>query len=412
MKSFDATLQSEQLNEELDIIVYGNVGVPLVVFPTFDFSAGSWETGGMVDRLSELIDAGKIQLFCTDSVDGESWYARNSALDYRSERQEAYFSYVIDVLVPYIARHSTSSTKPVAVGCGIGATNATIAVLRRPELFGGLLALSGIFDARFFSAGATNDLWLANSPLDLTYQLDDKQLELLKHLPLALLCGQGRGEDAVDTMRAFESRFHDLAIDATFEYWGYDVTHDWSWWQEMVSQLLPELIRPAGLAHRRYLAVKSSYEAELQNLKEAEKQAEQSKLKESRAKKRLDKETENISQKSELAQEAAKAANAAWKKRNAVAARLAALDKEAGALQAAADAAAKAHADAKWFAGEARSEYEDAHLAFIDATEHTKSVRSSVQAIEKKCKDLETAVHAAESTAEAHHKAVRKRTGI
>lgn len=106
------------------------------------------------------------------------------------------------------------------------------------------------------------------------------------------------------------------------------------------------------------------------------------------------------------------AANAAWKKRNTVAARLAALDKEAGALQAAADAAAKAHADAKWFAGEARSEYEDAHLAFIDATEHTKSVRSSVQAIEKKCKDLETDVHTAEPTAETHHKAVRKRTGI
>ena len=412
MESFDATLQSESLNEELDIIVYGSTGRPVIVFPTFDFSAGSWETGGMLTRLSELVDSGRIQLFCTDSIDGESWYAQNSALDYRSERQEAYFSYVTDILVPYVRSHSSSQEKPLVVGCGIGATNAAVAMLRRPDLFGGLLALSGVFDARFLSKGSVNQLWLKNSPIDIARSLDKTAITALEKLPLAFAYGQGQGEDAIDSMRAVEATFQDLGLDATFEYWGYDVTHGWPWWQEMASQLLPELLVPAGLARRRYLTAKSHRDLEEHKLDEVTKKAERSKRDEAQAKQRLKKEEHNVLIKSKSAEEAAKTATAAWEQRNKVAAELASLDKKAGQLQAAVDEATKARSDAEWFAGEARNDYEVAHAARLAVDADMKVAKNSAEAIEEQCKILAEKVRrfGADAAASKNKKDAAKKT--
>lgn len=51
-----------------------------------------------------------------------------------------------------------------------------------------------------------------------------------------------------------EGLLADKGIDATFEYWGLDVSHDWSWWQEEARQLLPCLLEPNGLLKRKLSA--------------------------------------------------------------------------------------------------------------------------------------------------------------
>ena len=46
---------------------YGNFGWPLLVFPSASGMAHEWDAHGMVDGLSDLIGAGKLKLYCSES---------------------------------------------------------------------------------------------------------------------------------------------------------------------------------------------------------------------------------------------------------------------------------------------------------------------------------------------------------
>ncbi|WP_298578889.1 alpha/beta hydrolase-fold protein [uncultured Olegusella sp.] len=367
MESFETTIESSCLNEDLDVIVYGSGGTPLIVFPSFDFSAGSWETGGMVDALTEFIETKKIQLFCTDSVDGSSWYARSADLTYRSDRQKAFLEYVQTELLPYVKKTSRSRRKPLLVGCGAGATNAAATLLKDPSLYGGLLALSGAFDARFYSDGVTTLDWLSCSPIDLMQNLTAAQLKQLNEIPLAFVCGQSPDETGAETMRHMDERMAELGIHASFEYWGFDVSHNWYWWKKMACELVPAVLERAGLAKRRQMSLKALADAANAKLDDMKANAQQRFEEEKFAEHRLKSIIAEIKEKTELADAAAETAKDAWDKRNETAALLASLDQKASALQAEADAAVKFQHEAEWFAGEARNSLKLATTARLAA---------------------------------------------
>lgn len=407
MESFDITLPSHDLDSEFDVIVYGTRGVPVIAFPTFDFSAGSWENGGMVDAIASLIDDGKVQLFAVDSADAQSWYARNSDLDYRAERQSGYLSFVADELLTYVGKTNGSSAKPILAGCGVGATNAAAVLFRDPSRWGGLLALSGAYDARFYSDGVANDEWLSCSPIDLLETLSDAQIETLKALPIAFVCGQAPDEQGIETQRRLDTLAAERGLEATFEYWGYDVTHSWGWWQQMAEQFLPALLEPAGLARRKYDYVKTRADIAAGHLEDVKAAAEQRLEEEKAAEAHAEQCKADVVAKTEVADKAGALARDAWERRNAVAAQLAALDKQANDLQVAADAAAHALADAQWFAGEAREKLAAAHAARIEAEGRVEEAEGRVEeaqaeadkadevkkSYESEVEDLEAAAH-------------------
>lgn len=383
MDSFDATLESATLDKELDVIVYGTGGRPIIVFPTFDSSAGCWETNGMIDILSDPIESGKIQLFCVDSVDDVSWYARNSDLAYRSENQDAYLDFVAKELLAYVKKTAKSKRKPLLAGCGVGATNALAALLRSPKSYGGALLLSGAYDARFYSDGIADDRWLACSPIDLLANLKPAQLKVLEALPVAIICGQADDETGIETMRRLDEAFAARKLDASFEYWGFDVSHDWHWWQLMVEQFLPIMLKAGGLAERRHQYVEEYANAAAFRLEEAEHEHAVLLDDEKAAQARLLAEQEGIEKKKLAAEKAQAAAQVAWDKRNEAAAKLAELDSKASALQVEADAAAKALSDAHWFAGEAREALEFAQAATKDAQSRVEAARQAAEAADE-----------------------------
>lgn len=406
MEIFDDTLLSHDLDEDLDVIVYGKAGVPVIVFPTFDFCAGSWENNGMIDALADLIDGGKIQVFCTDSVDGESWYARNSKLDYRSERQEAFTRYVTGQLLDYVRKHAGSEAKPILAGCGVGALNASCALLREPAKFGGLLAMSGAFDARFFSYGETDERWLANSPLDLVECLTAGMKKVLDAVPMAFVCGQGQDEEGVQTMRQLDAAYARAGLHASFEYWGYDVAHEWGWWQKMAAQFLPALLRPAGLAQRRYVYVKEHADQVAGHLAEVEQEAQAKAKAERKASARVKREEKAVSEKTEAAEKAAAAARAAWDRRNELAAKLAELDRAANEAQRAADQAAKERSDAEWYAGEARNALDVARAERAAAKALLNAAKRDADEAEAQRQAFENSVHELEAEAKKTQGAV------
>ncbi len=379
METFDTTLTSRDLDADLDVIVYGTTGRPVIAFPTFDFSAGSWETGGMVDVLGDLIESGAIQLFCVDSVDDRGWYARHSDLDYRSENQLAYLKFVSGELLRFVKKTSASKAKPILAGCGAGATNATAALLREPKLWGGLLALSGAYDARFYSDGATDADWLACSPIDLIASPSDARLRTLRKVPMAFVCGQAADERGIGTQRQLAAAFAEREIEATFEYWGYDVDHSWHWWQEMAAQFVPRLLEPAGLARRKFDYINERAEAADRHLADMNEQVRLREDELQKAETEVKAREADIKARVKAADAAAASAQAAWEERNKVALQLAELDRRANELQWAADEATHARSEAEWYAGEARERRENAREALVAAQAQVAEAKAAAQ---------------------------------
>ena len=66
---------SPVLGRDMELLVFGNAGLPLLVFPTSMGRFFQWEDFGMVDALRDKIEAGFVQLFCVDSVDERSEFS-------------------------------------------------------------------------------------------------------------------------------------------------------------------------------------------------------------------------------------------------------------------------------------------------------------------------------------------------
>lgn len=368
MNSTHATLQSNDLSRAIEVEVYGDAGQPVIVLPEGDSSFASWSEGGMIDALAPLVDSGMMRLVCTDSVDLMGWYSRYAVPEYRLSNIKNFFKFVEKDLLPFVADTCGDDRPPVLAGAGMGALNACVLMLSRPQLFGGLLALSGTYDARRFVVGELPEGWEDVSPVDMVPALPQrgKAVRLLSGLPLAFVCGQDASEDGIDTQRALEQAFEDRGIDATFEYWGYDVRHDWEWWRKEAAEMLPAVLSPEGLADRRLSASLAYAEREAKHAAAqlADAQARLSAANDALkiAKHDLDvtarrakQEEKSVTTCGEAEAELVKAARVAWAERDRVAKLLHEADSAANDAQAKADAATKSRRDAEWILGEARA---------------------------------------------------------
>ena len=126
---------SDRLQREMHIRVYGHTGTPLLILPTQDSMCDNFENFGMIDTVAPEIEAGKIQLFAVDTVDRETWSNVWGDKGWRAARQEDYYNYLIEEVLPFIRTENGTGRLPIAVGCSLGGLHAAIVFLRRPDLF-------------------------------------------------------------------------------------------------------------------------------------------------------------------------------------------------------------------------------------------------------------------------------------
>lgn len=232
---------SNVLGEDLGVIVYGMTGYPIIVFQTQNSKCTNYEDFGMISELADYIDGGKVQLFCVDSIDQESWSNTNGDKSWRAQRQEDYFRFVTDELVPYVHDRNGSDLRPLATGCSMGATHSAIAALRRPDLFQGCIALSGVYRTSFFFGDWMDENLYMNDMVQMLHDLpaDHPYIDLYSHRSLCFCVGQGAWEDGLSDLRNMDASFKRLGISAWCDFWGYDVNHDWPWWKKQMRYFLP-----------------------------------------------------------------------------------------------------------------------------------------------------------------------------
>ena len=245
MNNKDISWFSSNLQRNMSVKIYGSGGVPILVFPTQDAMSDNFENFGMIDTLSEYINGNKIQLFCVDTVDVETWSNVWGDKPWRSNRQESYYRYIIEEILPFIKSTNSTDKLPIVTGCSLGGLHAAIVFFRRPDLFAGMLSLSGVYDAKFFFDGWLDSTLYENSPIDSLSNIwsEHPYIELYNHKKIILCVGQGQWEDeGRRTTAIMRDILNEKGINAWVDFWGYDVDHDWYWWKKQMLYFLPNLL--------------------------------------------------------------------------------------------------------------------------------------------------------------------------
>jgi esterase/lipase superfamily enzyme len=227
--------------------VYGHWGRPLIVFPCSRGRYFDYEGLGMIKAIDRFIDGGKIKLFCVDSIDAESWYDYSVPPAERNRRHEAYDRYVTAEVVPFIRDHCRDPRIPILTnGCSMGAYHAVNCFFKHPDLFGGTLALSGLYRLDRDEFGLqSRDLEAVyfNSPLAYLPGVGDPAtLERYRHNRIIVCAGRGAwDEEALTDTRELGRILEAKGVPAWIDIWGPDVNHDWPWWYKQMNYFLAHL---------------------------------------------------------------------------------------------------------------------------------------------------------------------------
>jgi esterase/lipase superfamily enzyme len=233
---------SPALGQEMECEVHGHAGRPVLAFPSQDGRMGDFAAFGMVGACGEIIEAGRMRLVTVDGIDWQSWTNAAVSPAERARRHLDYDRYVMDELVPFL-RHATGRGTMWVTGCSMGAFHASNFFFRRPDVFDGVIGLSGLYSAVSFVADQWDDAIYFNSPLQYLPGLrDPAYLDRYRRSAIAFGVGQGRWEeDCLADTRALEAILREKGVPAWFDYWGADVDHEWTWWRKMLPYFLDRL---------------------------------------------------------------------------------------------------------------------------------------------------------------------------
>ncbi|EGU69196.1 alpha/beta hydrolase-fold protein [Streptococcus cristatus] len=235
---------SGHLNREMYVNRYGHAGIPVVVFASSGGSHNEYADFGMIEACSWFIETGKVQFFTLSSVDSESWLADWKHPHDRAEMHRAYERYVIEEAIPFI-KHKTGWFDPMmTTGCSMGAYHAVNFFLQHPDVFNKVIALSGVYDARFFVGDNLNDeVIYQNSPADYIWNQNDGWfIDRYRQADIIVCTGLGDWEqDGLPSFYTLKEACEHKNIPAWFAEWGHDVSHDWIWWRKQMPYFLSQL---------------------------------------------------------------------------------------------------------------------------------------------------------------------------
>ena len=226
------------------VIGYGHFGRPLLLFAAERGRAWDLEGVGMIDAVADLIEAGRVRLYCVDSYDGASWSNRAIALEDRARAHDAYEAWIVDRVVPAIHADLAGAQEVMVAGCSMGAYHAANFALRRADLFPVALCMSGSYDpSHWHGWGERGTAAYFHNPMDYVAHFGGDHLDWLRsRANLLLVCGQGQWEDttgALESTRAFAALLERKGIRHELDLWGYDVAHDWPSWRAQLAHHLP-----------------------------------------------------------------------------------------------------------------------------------------------------------------------------
>ncbi|HKP12075.1 MAG TPA: alpha/beta hydrolase-fold protein [Blastocatellia bacterium] len=241
MQRFIDGWHSPSLNRHMEIVTYGDFGFPLLLFPTAAADFLEYERFQLIDAIRDVIDAGKVKVFSINSINRDAWLNKQVPTHIKGLLQAAYNAYITREVVPYIWNSCRGRLGIITAGASLGAFHCANQVFRRPDLFDGMIAMSGSYDIRgYYDGDHYDDNVYFNNPVDYLPDLgghDLWQLQQKRHLHI--VTGQGDYENP-DASRRLAGILYNKGVPFELDVWGYDMPHDWPTWRDMMRYYLRE----------------------------------------------------------------------------------------------------------------------------------------------------------------------------
>lgn len=241
MSKLETGWYSQRVGRDVGVVRWGDVGVPVLVFPTAGGDAEEIERFYVVDALGGLLEAGRVKIYSCDSVAGRAMLTEEGSPQHRMWLQNQFEQFVYHELVPAIRSDCRSDDIGIiAAGSSIGAFNALAVLARYPDAFTDALCLSGTYDLqRFLRAEASED-WYFSSPLHFVPAMSGPLLDRLRSRFVLLASGEGEHEDIGESWRMADV-LGKKGIPNRVDNWGPEWPHEWETWRKMFPQYLAEL---------------------------------------------------------------------------------------------------------------------------------------------------------------------------
>ena len=240
---------SGHLQREMEFNVYGHAGKPVLFVPCQGGRFWDFDAFHMIDTWGKWIEEGLVTVYSCDTIDMETYADPGGDPAWRVQQHERWYHYIVDELVPTINHldyeRNQRTDLIMTFGCSMGAMHAANLFFRRPDLFGSVLALSGLYEpgaafGGYMDATLYNNspvLYLANMPGDHPY------INMYNDRKIVICVGQGAWEDELKASTGRLSQvLHSKGIHAQVDFWGNDVNHDWDWWFKQVDHYVPQFL--------------------------------------------------------------------------------------------------------------------------------------------------------------------------
>lgn len=238
--------RSPRLGQEVAVARWGEIGAPILMFPTAGGDAEEIERFLVIDALASFLEAGRIKVYSCDSVAGRLMLAKEGSPEHRMRMMNRFQNFVYHELVPAIRQDCRDdSIGIISAGSSIGAFSALAVLCRFPDAFTHALCMSGTYDLqRFLGAGVTEEFYYS-SPVHYLPDLDGPPLGRLRTRFVLLASGRGRAEDISESHRV-AALLGGKGVPSRLDDWGEDWHHDWPTWRNMLVRYVDELVPASG----------------------------------------------------------------------------------------------------------------------------------------------------------------------
>lgn len=222
---------SPSLSKDIEMLVYGHRGYPVIIFPTTMGRYYESKDFHLIDSVRWFLDEGLVQIYCPDSVDAHSWYNKSIHPADKVKNHMWYDQMVREEIVEKI-RWNTGTGKVAVSGASFGGYHAINFAFRHPHLVSHCFSMSGAFNIKSFLYGYYDDNVYFNNPVDYLPGMTNDELHRMK-----IILGTSDWDICKDDNFHMSHLLNQKGIDHWLDC-RPERKHDWPTWREMFPHYL------------------------------------------------------------------------------------------------------------------------------------------------------------------------------
>jgi esterase/lipase superfamily enzyme len=189
---------------------------------------------GLLDTVDDLVDAGKIKLYNVETIDFQSFYAKDLPAQAKIYNYNLYTQFLKEELVPAIQIECGVHRIAVA-GCSFGGYHCTNFAFKNPDLVAHLFSMSGAFSIKSFIKNHYDDNVYFNEPMDFMNHVESWKF---KHMNIVL--GTSDGDICREDNLQMSILLSNKGINHIYDEKRW-ASHDWPLWKIMFSEYVRKI---------------------------------------------------------------------------------------------------------------------------------------------------------------------------